>query len=170
MNTTDEDVEKYLKIFTLLDFEVIAGIVVNHKQNPELRYGQKQLANYLITTVYGEEAAAQSINISEILFGQNDKLQTIKSMSESDLVALQKETGGCEITLWESKLLDLFTQSGLTESNGEAKKLIASWSLYCNEEKVTDIQTLVTKADFINGVVLLRKWKKQFKLIRLLDA
>lgn len=99
MNTTDEDVEKYLKIFTLLDFEVIAGIVANHKQNPELRYGQKQLANYLITTVYGEEAATQSVKISEILFGQNDKIQTIKSMSESDLVALQKETGGTEVTL-----------------------------------------------------------------------
>ena len=93
MNTSDEDVEKYLKIFTLLDFDVVAGIVNNHKQNPELRYGQKQLANYLVTTVYGEEAADQSIKISEILFGQSDKLQTIRTMSPSDLQALQKETG-----------------------------------------------------------------------------
>jgi tyrosyl-tRNA synthetase len=98
MNTSDEDVEKYLKIFTLLDFDVVAGIVKNHKQNPELRYGQKQLANYLVTTVYGEKAADQSIKISEILFGQGDKLQMMKSMSKSDLEALQKETGGCEIS------------------------------------------------------------------------
>ena len=98
MNTSDEDVEKYLKIFTLLDFDVVAGIVKNHKQNPELRYGQKQLANYLITTVYGEDAADQAIKITEILFGQGDKLQTIRTMSKNDLSALQKETGGHTIT------------------------------------------------------------------------
>ena len=93
MNTTDEDVEKYLKIFTLLDFEVVDGIIKNHKQNPELRYGQKQLANYLVTTVYGEEAAQQAMKITEMLFGQGDKLQTIQTMSSTDIVALQKETG-----------------------------------------------------------------------------
>ena len=111
MNTADEDVEKYLKIFTLLEFDVVAGIVKNHKQNPELRYGQKQLANYLITTVYGEDAADQAIKISEILFGKGDKLQTIMTMSSNDLQALQKETGGCEILGNEFKLIDLFTQA-----------------------------------------------------------
>ncbi len=167
MNTTDEDVEKYLKIFTLLDFDVVAGIVKNHRQNPELRYGQKQLANYLVTTVYGEDAANQAMKITEILYGQGDKLQTIRTMTKNDLAALQKETGGCEISGTEFKLIDLFTQAGLTESNGEAKKLLASGSLYCNEAKVIDIQHTVKKEDFINGTILLRKGKKQFKLVRL---
>jgi tyrosyl-tRNA synthetase len=62
-------------------------------------------------------------------------------------------------------VLDLFTESGLTASNGEAKKMIQSWSLYINEVKVDDPQKVLSKNDFINGVVLLRKWKKQFKLI-----
>lgn len=167
MNTTDEDVEKYLKIFTLLDFDVVKGIVDNHKQNPELRFGQKQLANYLITTVYGEDAAAQSVKISEILFGQGDKLQTIKTMSKSDLQALQKETGGCKVQEDTSKIIDIFTQSWLAESNGEAKKLVSSWSLYFNEEKVVDLQQTIKKEDFINWVILLRKGKKQFKLVTL---
>ncbi len=167
MNTTDEDVEKYLKIFTLLDFDIIAGIVSNHKQHPALRYGQKQLANYLITTVYGEKAAEQSIKISEILFGQGDTLETIKMMSTSDLQALQKETGGCVVTGKEFKLLDLCTQSRLTESNGEAKKLIDAGSLYCNENKVTDPQQTIRDKEFINQILLLRKGKKQYKLVRL---
>lgn len=169
MNTMDADVERFLKLFTLLDFETIDGIVKNHVQNPELRYGQKQLANYIITTVYGEDAADQAMNITEILFGQSDKLQTIRTMSKNDLQALQKETGGCEISDSEIKLIDIFTQAGLTESNGEAKKLIASGSLYCNEEKITDLQHMIKKSDFINGVLLLRKGKKQYKLVALKD-
>jgi len=63
------------------------------------------------------------------------------------------------------KVLDLFTQSGLTSSNGEAKKLLVSGSLYCNEQKITDQQYIVQRESFINGVLLLRKGKKQFKLV-----
>jgi tyrosyl-tRNA synthetase len=55
----------------------------------------------------------------------------------------------------------------LTSSNGDAKKLIASGSLYCNEEKVTDLQQIVKKDDFIKGILLLRKGKKQYKLVNL---
>ncbi len=175
MNTTDDDVEKYLKIFTLLEFDVIEDIVQTHKKNPELRYGQKQLSNYLITTVYGAQSADQSIKISDILFGQWDKIQTIKTMSHNDLQALQKETGGYSLTLetWNNnpdwKVLDIFTQSGLTESNGEAKKLIASWSLYCNEIKITDVQHVVKLEDFVNDALLLRKGKKQYKILRICE-
>jgi tyrosyl-tRNA synthetase len=64
------------------------------------------------------------------------------------------------------KILDIFTESGLTASNGEAKKLIATGSLYCNEVKVTDFQQIIRKENFVNGVLLLRKGKKQFKLVK----
>ena len=70
----------------------------------------------------------------------------------------------------EIKILDMFTQSGLTSSNGDAKKMISSGSLFINEIKVEDPQMIVSKKDFINGILLLRKWKKQYKIIRLLDA
>jgi len=46
--------------------------------------------------------------------------------------------------------LDLCVQAGLAESNGEVKKLIQSGSIYCNEEKIEDIQKVVSKSDFIN--------------------
>jgi len=90
-------------------------------------------------------------------------------MSKNDLQALQKETGGCELLQSENKIIDIFTQTGLTESNGEAKKLIASGSLYCNEEKITDLQQVIKSDNFINGVLLLRKGKKQYKIAVLKD-
>jgi len=57
----------------------------------------------------------------------------------------------------EIKVLDIFTQSGLTSSNGDAKKMIQSGSLFINEEKVTDPQMILSQKDFINGIILLRK-------------
>lgn len=77
MNTTDEDVPRYLKLFTLLDFDTIGSIVNQHNQNPAVRYGQQQLAQYVVTTVFGEEAANQAIMITQFLFGSEDKMSLI---------------------------------------------------------------------------------------------
>jgi len=64
-------------------------------------------------------------------------------------------------------VIDLFTQSGLTSSNGDAKKMIQSGSLFVNETKVTDIQMTISKENLVNGILLLRKGKKMFKVIKI---
>ena len=168
MNTMDADVERFLKLFTLLDFDNIDGIVNNHKQNPELRYGQKQLANYVVTAVYGAEAADQANKITEILFS-DEKMTTIKTLNVEDIEALMREVGGIELKMEDGglKILDVCVQAGLTESNGDTKKFIQSWSLFCNEEKVTDPQMMISKDNFVNGILLLRKGKKVFKVVKL---
>jgi len=127
MNTMDADVERFLKLFTLLDFDNIDGIVNNHKQNPELRYGQKQLANYVVTAVYGAEAADQANKITEILFS-DEKMTTIKTLNVEDIEALMREVGGIELKMEDGglKILDVCVQAGLTESNGDTKKFIQS--------------------------------------------
>lgn len=167
MNTMDADVERFLKLFTLLDFETIAGIVNNHTQNPELRFGQKQLANYVITTVYWAEASEQAQKITEILFS-DDKMWTIKTLKHNDIDALMREVGWTELKIEDPgvKILDICVQAGLVESNGEAKKLIQSGSLFCNEEKVEDPQMMLTDSSFKNGLLLLRKGKKVFKVVK----
>jgi len=163
MNTTDEDVEKYLKVLTLLDFDTIGKIVAQHKENPSSRYWQKTLAAEVVAVIFGKDSVSQAEMISEVLFGTADKIEIIKNMSASDIDALWKETGSIESPA-ELKVLELFTQAGLTLSNGDAKKLIQSGSLFVNEIKIEDMQKIFTQDDFINWVLLLRKWKKTFKI------
>lgn len=68
------------------------------------------------------------------------------------------------------KVLDIFTEIGLTSSNGDAKKMIQSGSLFINEVKVEDPQMILTKDMGVNDVILLRKGKKQYKIVRVLKA
>jgi tyrosyl-tRNA synthetase len=70
----------------------------------------------------------------------------------------------------EEKVVDVFTQSGLTSSNGDAKKMMQSGSLFINEVKVEDPQMMITKDMGVNGVILLRKGKKQYKIVRVVGA
>jgi len=135
----DADVERYLKLLTLLDFDKIQGISQIHIQNPAIRYGQKQLANYVVTTIYGEKASQQAQKITEILFS-DDKMEVIKSLDKEESEAVLKEVGGVQLSVksGDTKIIDISTQTGLTDSNGDAKKCIQSGSLFCNEQKVTD--------------------------------
>ncbi|MFA6256571.1 MAG: tyrosine--tRNA ligase [Candidatus Absconditabacterales bacterium] len=166
MNIEDALVEKLLKVFSLKSLEEIEVIVKKHMENPSDRYGQKELASRVVEVLFGKDAVKQAENISKVLFGGKDIMETIKGFTQDDINALAQETGSISKKDQEMKILDIFTESGLTASNGEAKKLIATGSLYCNEVKVTDFQQIIRKENFVNGVLLLRKGKKQFKLVK----
>ena len=92
INTADADVEKYLRAFTLLEISEIEAIIAQHQEKPELRYGQKQLAKYVIQVLFGKEASEQAEKISEFLFGTGDKLTLLKAMSAEEIKALAHET------------------------------------------------------------------------------
>ncbi len=165
MNSDDALVEKLLKVFSLKSLDEIAEIVKKHMEKPELRYGQQELARRVVEVLFGKDAVTQAEKISKVLFGGADIIETISSFSKEDITALASETWSIDMT-WEVKVLDLFTQSWLTSSNGDAKKMLQSWALFVNEKKVEDPQMALSQKDSVNGVILLRKGKKQFKLVK----
>ena len=160
INTADADVNKYLRAFTLLEIPEIEAIVNKHNEHPEERYGQKQLANYVIQTLFWKEAADQAEKISEFLFGKSDKLEMLSTMSQNDIEALKHETGGAKLEGSEARILELLVQAWLAEPNAEAKRLIQQNAISVNEEKVSDIAKTYSKEDAINNVLLLKRWKK----------
>ena len=160
INTADADVNKYLRAFTLLEIPQIEEIVSKHNEHPEERYGQKQLANYVIQTLFGKEAAAQAENISEFLFGKWNKLELLQTMSKEDIQALEHETWGVKVEGNEVRILELLVQAGLAESNSEAKKLIQQNAISVNEEKISDFWKVYSSSDAINNVLLLKRGKK----------
>ena len=164
VNTADADVEKFLRAFTLLEISEIEAIVSQHVQQPELRYGQRQLANYVIQTLFGKEAAQQAEKISEFLFGERDKMELLSAFSTDELQALARETGGCSVQEDEIRILELLVLAWVCESNGDAKKLIAQGAISVNEQPVSDIGQKFSRSDAVNWVLLIRKGKKNYKI------
>ncbi len=166
MNAEDSLIGKLLKVFSLKSLDEIDAIVKKHMEKPELRYGQQELASRVVEVLFGKDAVKQAEKISKVLFGGADIMETIATFSKEDIDALAEETGSIAME-WEMRVLDLFTQSWLTSSNGDAKKMLQSGALFVNEVKVEDPQMIIGKENLINGIILLRKGKKQFKVIRL---
>ena len=160
INTADADVDKYLRAFTLLEIPEIEDIIRKHNEHPEERYGQKQLANYVIQTLFWKESAEQAEKISEFLFWKSDKLEMLKTLSQEDIKALEHETWGAKIEEPEARILELLVKTWLAESNAEAKRLKQQNAISVNEEKINDIAKIYTKQDTINNVLLLRRGKK----------
>lgn len=88
MNVSDEDVSRFLKLFTLLPLEDIDNIVQKHGEKPSERYGQSQLARYVTETIHGKVAMETAVKVTEFLFGENDKVDTLKGLSSSEIEAI----------------------------------------------------------------------------------
>lgn len=165
VNTDDNKVEEYLKVFTFLSPEEIIDVLKRHQEAPEQRLAQKTLAKEFIKDLHWESEYQKVQKIIDVLFGDGDKLAIISKMSEDEKAALARETGSVKLQWNEVRLMDLIVESGLATSNWETKKMIQAGSIYFNEEKVEDIQKTVKSEDLVNWVALLRKGKKTYKLI-----
>ena len=161
INTTDEDVERYMKLLTLMEFDEIDEVVKKHNEQPELRYGQKVLAEKVVEIIHWKKQAQLAKNLSEFLFGTENKLELLSKLSEEELEDFIKEVGGKKYE--NEDLLDLLLNTGLVASRWNAKKDIKSGAIYMNEQKVSDINQEI---DFQDGICLLRKGKKKYAIIK----
>lgn len=164
LNTTDADLDKLLKVFTFVSLDEIADVVAKHNEKPELRYGQKYLASQVIPLIFWEEALKQSEMITNMLFWDIDKLEVLKWLAKSDIEALAEEAWNIKFN-WPVQILDVLVNIGFVTSRWEWKKLIEWGWIFLNEVKVEDGFREITDKDFINWAIILRKWKKNFKLI-----
>ena len=166
LNTSDEDAEKYIKIFTFLTQDEIRDLVETHKAEPHLRTLQKKLAEEITTMVHSKEELDNAIKASSILFG--------KSTSE-DLMQLDAKTfldvfeGVPQAEISKSDLesgLDMIgalaAKTGFLGSNGEARRELKQNSISVNKQKVKE-DYQITTSDLINDkFVLLQRGKKNY--------
>lgn len=167
MNVEDALIEKLLKVFSLKTIEEIHEIVKKHEKKPEDRFWQKELASWVVEVLFGKNSLLQAQKISDILFSEEKRIEILKGLKKEDILAFMKEIGWCEIKSQEFKVVDLCVKSWLTLSNNEAKKLIQSNALYINEKKISDPQQIFKPEEAINGIFLLRKGKKTFKVVKI---
>jgi tyrosyl-tRNA synthetase len=158
MNVPDEDVSRFLKIYSLLDLAEINTIQNNHNKQPEARNGQKELAYRVCQIIFGTKSAEQAQKVSEFMFADN-KLELLKQSSPEDKKAIGREVGGFTVS-GDSTIMNALVESGLCESRGDAKKLIAQGGISVDGVAVSDTNLTLTKSN-----ILIQKWKKSLRII-----
>ena len=170
LNTSDEDSEKYIKIFTFLDKDVIYTLIAEHKEAAHLRVLQRRLAEEVTILVHGKAELEKAIQASNILFG-NATADDLKQLDEATFLEVfdgvpQTEILRNDITAGINIVDVLNEKSGFLKSNGEARRALAENSISVNKEKVTEEFQLTTTDLINNQFVLLQRGKKNYFVIR----
>ncbi|MDE6693163.1 MAG: tyrosine--tRNA ligase [Muribaculaceae bacterium] len=171
LNVSDEDAEKYIKIFTELTQEEVAELVEAQKADPGQRPLQKRLAKEITTMVHSAEDYETAVEASSILFS-NKASETLHKIDEQTLLAVfegvpQFEVKMADIEGGEMKIAELLTDAApVFPSKGELRKLAQGGGLSINKEKVADINAPATKDMLLNGkYILVQKGKKNYFLL-----
>ena len=171
LNVSDEDAQKYIKIFTFISKEEIESLVATHLEAPHLRLLQKRLAQEVTCMVHAQEAYEMAVEASAVLFG-NATSETLKKIDTATLLAIFEGVPQFEIDTndlsGEVKLMDLLTtQAPVFASKGEMRKMIQNGGLFINKEKITDTEAIATNNLLLNNTfILVQKGKKNYYLLR----
>ena len=169
LNTSDQDAEKYIKIFTFLTKSEIETLVNEHSQAPHLRILQKRLAEEITVMVHSEEDFHKVVQASNILFGKSTS-QELKELDTETFLEVFEGVPQAEISITELENgLDmvgaLAAKTGFLSSNGEARRELKQHSISVNKEKIKE-DYLITASDLINDqYVLLQRGKKNYFIL-----
>ncbi len=169
LNVSDVDAESFIKIFTLISKEEIEALITQHKEHPEMRLLQKELAKDVTIRVHSERDYQAAIDASKILFGKGTT-EMLKSLSDNMILSVFEGVPQAEISLEKIKegvdITELMTaESGFIDSKSEFRRLLKGNSISVNKQKVQMGYT-VTEKDLLNEkYILIQKGKKNYYLI-----
>ncbi|WP_107040146.1 tyrosine--tRNA ligase [Brumimicrobium mesophilum] len=169
LNTSDEDAEKFIKIFTFLSKVEIEELVASHQEAPHQRQLQKKLAEEVTIMVHSEEALKTAITASNILFGKSTE-EDLRSLSAKDFLAVFEGITQATLTRAELKegvgIIDaLSAKTGFLESNGAARRELKGNAISVNKTKVKEDLILTEDHLISDQFILLGKGKKTNYLI-----
>ena len=151
-NSTDEDVLKFLKLYTFISLNEINKF--GSCEGVELNKATELLAYEATKLMHGEKEAEQARDASKNIF--------MKGGSEgAPSVELEKSQ------VVDQLAIDITVLAKLFESKGEARRMIKQGGLSINNVKINDINTIITDSDINNNEIIIKKGKKTFILIKI---
>lgn len=170
LNSSDEDAEKYIKIFTFLEQDDINTLIESHKEHPHLRQLQKRLAQEITTMVHSALDCENAEKASQILYSKafKDDIQTLDEATFLDVFEGVPQADVSKTKLQEGldMIAALSAETGFLASNGEARRALKENSIAVNKEKVNEQYTL-SAADLINDTyIILNRGKRSTFIIR----
>ena len=170
LNASDEDAEKYVKIFTFLTKDEIDTLIAAHREMPHQRHLQRKLAQEVTAMVHSAEDVVRVDQAAQILFGKatTDSLKALDAQTLLDIFegVPQAEVTAEKLAADGLSITDaLAAETGFLKSNGEARRALKENSISVNKEKVTEAKH-ITSSDLICGnYVLLQRGKKNYFLL-----
>jgi len=171
LNVSDQDAEKYLKIFTFIAKDEYEQLVAAHLEAPHTRLLQKRLAQEVTVMVHSDDDYNAAVEASQILFG-NATADALVKLDEETFLSVFEGVPQFDI---DKSALDaginivelLATSTAVFPSKGEARKMVQAGGVGINKSKVDAVDASITSESLLNGKFLLvQKGKKNYYIIK----
>ena len=161
INSTDEDVIKFLKYFTFLSKAEINDLEKSLQEAPHLREAQKALAENVTRFIHGQDALDDAIRISQALFSGD-----LKSLSAKELKEGFKDVPQVDLNHTTSNIVEAIVETGISSSKRQAREDINNGAIYINGERQQDVNYELSDEDKIdNAFTIVRRGKKKYFMI-----
>lgn len=168
LSTSDEDAQRYIKIFTTLDEQTIVALIEEHRAEPHLRKLQRRLAEEITVMIHSRADYDRAVAASSILFGGG-----AEALAAADEATIADVFDGVPQFEVEAAALGVPFSSLATDaaaifaSKGELRRLVQGGGISVNGQKVTDPEMVIDATTLINGkYILIQKGKKNYNLLR----
>ncbi|MDE6198050.1 MAG: tyrosine--tRNA ligase [Muribaculaceae bacterium] len=170
LNVSDEDAEKYIKIFTELTQSEVEALIEEQKADPGRRPLQKRLAQEVTTMVHSAADYEAALEASQILFSK-DAAEKLHNIDEKTLLEIFEGVPTFEVERADIeagiRLADLLTEkAAVFPSKAEMRKLTQGGGLSINKAKETDPQAVASLSMLLNDrYIIVQKGKKNYYLL-----
>ena len=154
VNTDDELVIDYLKVFTFLTKEEIESIAKEQEEHPETRIAQKELAKQIITDIHGESEYLHAKEVSECLFTGK-----VANLTDKEIATVFK--GVPTFAYQNIPLIELLVENKITSSKREAREFLNANAITVNGEVIQDENYILEDKKYN----IIRRGKKKYFLI-----
>lgn len=167
VNVSDEDAERYIKIFTALSKEEIDILVEEQKAAPHLRPLQKRLAKEITVMVHSQEDYETAVEASNILFG-NATAEALKKLDAETFLQVFEGVPTFDISRDELaggiKAVDLLTEkAAVFPSKGEMRKTVQAGGVTVNKEKLSEFDQNIDSSYLIaDKYIIAQRGKKNY--------
>ncbi len=165
MRVDDEDVIRFLKVFTCIPLVEIEDYKARLQAAPEKREAQQRLAEDVTRCVHGVDGLRSAQRSTAVLYGEAmdglnaDELLNVFADVPSIVLRMDQVAG--------QPVVNVVVDAGLCKSRGEARRLIQSGGLYVNNHRMVNTDNTITSADIIDAKLLvLRSGKKHYHMVR----
>ena len=161
LNQRDEDVIKFLKLFTFVEREEIEALAESVEKEPHLRQAQKRLADEITEFIHGSQGLEEAKKVTEALFSGD-----IKSLDAAQIKDALKDAPSAEADREDSSLVNVLVNAGVSPSRRQAREDIQNGAIYINGERNQDVNYEINAEDKIDGeFTVVRRGKKKYTII-----
>jgi len=162
LNSSDADMSKFLRIFTLLSQDRIKAIEEDHAKDPGQRLAQRELARAATALLHGSEAVEQAEAAAKALFSGDVAHLSPATLAEVLASVPSSSFSKERLAAPGVPCIDLLIETKLATSKREAREFLAAGSVTINGRKV-GVEDHVTASDLLHGTTMaIRRGKKSW--------